>query len=129
VLVRFVVSRKDGDSGVRQGLFQAAHGLLRGTDDLPAYARGRLEGLLAWFGANLSRPRRLARSRRPRPAPKAICWFEPTATEHLDAAGEVAAILAGQGLDVAAVTTDRPGYVVYEDEHQIAAEPFRDTGA
>jgi hypothetical protein len=23
------------------------------------------------------------------------------------------------------VTTDRPGYVVYEDEFQVAAEPFR----
>jgi hypothetical protein len=27
------------------------------------------------------------------------------------------------------ITTTRPGYVVFEDQHQIAAVPFEETGA
>jgi len=28
---------------------------------------------------------------------------------------------------VEAITTDRPGYIIFEDDNQIAAEPFADT--
>jgi hypothetical protein len=27
------------------------------------------------------------------------------------------------------ITTERPGFLVYEDEYQVVAEPFADTGA
>ena len=38
-------------------------------------------------------------------------------------------ILETQGVVVEVIETQRPGYVVYEDEFQIVAEPFADTGA
>jgi hypothetical protein len=40
---------------------------------------------------------------------------------------EVAHILAAHGIIVDVLRTERPGYVVYEDSHQVAAEPFRET--
>jgi hypothetical protein len=33
------------------------------------------------------------------------------------------------GIAVEILCTRRPGYVVYEDDHQVAAESFRDSGA
>ena len=38
---------------------------------------------------------------------------------------ELAAILEENGYIVSQVTSKRPGYVVFEDEHQVVAEPFR----
>jgi hypothetical protein len=37
----------------------------------------------------------------------------------------VVAILQNHGVSVRMLKTDRIGYVVYEDEYQIVAEPFR----
>jgi len=34
-------------------------------------------------------------------------------------------ILEKNGYPVSQITTDRPGYVVFEDDHQVVAEPFR----
>ncbi len=36
-------------------------------------------------------------------------------------------ILEAHDVFLKAITTDRPGYVVYEDAHQIVATPFADT--
>ena len=36
-------------------------------------------------------------------------------------------ILNEQGVRTEMITSPRPGYVVYEDEHQIAAIPFSET--
>ncbi len=38
-----------------------------------------------------------------------------------------AEILERHGMAVRMIHTDRPGYVLYEDEFQIAAYPFADT--
>jgi hypothetical protein len=38
---------------------------------------------------------------------------------------ELAAILESHDIATTMLTTERPGYVVYEDEFQVPAEPFR----
>ncbi len=58
---------------------------------------------------------------------KAISWFKDTATEHLRRIRDVCAILEHHDVRVRMITTDRPGYILYEDEFQVAAEPFADT--
>jgi hypothetical protein len=35
-------------------------------------------------------------------------------------------ILEQHSVCVRVLKTDRPGYIVYEDEHQVVAEPFAD---
>jgi hypothetical protein len=37
----------------------------------------------------------------------------------------LAALLRAKDVPVDILTTDRPGYIVFEDEYQVAAEPFR----
>ena len=40
---------------------------------------------------------------------------------------DLKAILEQYGIHVDLIKSDRPGYIVYEDENQIAAEPFQST--
>jgi hypothetical protein len=56
---------------------------------------------------------------------KAISWFRHSADEHLNHVRELVAILQNHGIIVQLLKTDRVGYVVYEDEYQIVAEPFQ----
>ena len=58
---------------------------------------------------------------------KAISWFKESAKEHIQNIREIAVILENHGISVSMITTDRPGYIVYEDEYQITAEPFVET--
>ncbi len=37
---------------------------------------------------------------------------------------ELKAVIENHGFIIEVMKTDRPGYVVYEDEYQIVAEPF-----
>ncbi|MEN0041828.1 MAG: hypothetical protein AAF764_10945 [Pseudomonadota bacterium] len=39
----------------------------------------------------------------------------------------MAAIVFEYGYPTTLIRTARPGFIVYEDEHQIVAEPFADT--
>ena len=126
VFIRFVIDDRDRGSGRRQGLFCAA-GILQVSPALAPGAHDRLESIFAWFGANLKRPERLAMSRRPHRKPQALSWFRDTATTHLAKMREFQDVLEGCGQQVHVIWTRRVGYVVYQDEFQVAACPFRDT--
>ena len=56
-----------------------------------------------------------------------LSWFKDTAHEAIAHVRTVASILEANGYAVSMITTARPGYVVYEDDHQIVAEPFAET--
>ena len=55
-----------------------------------------------------------------------MCWFKPTATEHIAKVREISCILEQHGVYVRVIKAQRPGYVIYEDEYQVVAEPFAD---
>ena len=55
-----------------------------------------------------------------------MCWFKPTATEHIAKVREISCILQQNGVYVRLIKAQRPGYVIYEDEYQVVAEPFAD---
>jgi hypothetical protein len=40
---------------------------------------------------------------------------------------ELQRVLESHSLSVETIRTRRPGYILYEDEYQVAAYPFRDT--
>ena len=126
VFIRFVVEERDRRSGRRRGVFQAAYAL-RSSGAMTKYEEARLADTLRWFDAHLEKPTQLARSRRPHRAAQAICWFKAGAAEHLGRIREVRHILDGYGVTVDAITTHRPGYIVYEDPFQVAAHPFAET--
>ena len=56
-----------------------------------------------------------------------MSWFKPTAREHIAKAFELKSILDDNGYFIEVLKEDRIGFVVYEDEHQIVAEPFSET--
>jgi hypothetical protein len=124
MLIRFVVNKLDSVSLVEQGLIHAADDL-RWRGRLADEEQELVRELLRWFNRNLPVPHRFARSRRPNARSRAISWFKPTAGACLDRMQALAAVLHGHGCAVERLTTDRPGYVVYEDDYQVVAEVFR----
>ena len=126
MLIRFTVRKRDADSQVEQGLIHAADDLRR-QGQLTDEEQERVRELLRWFNRNLPVPGRFARSRRPSACKRAICWFRPTARECLARMQALAAVLCGHGCEVERLTTDRPGYVVYEDDYQVVAKATRHT--
>jgi hypothetical protein len=126
MLIRFVIDELDPRSGRRQGLFAAAR-LLRRSGRLSAEDEAKLDAIRTWFNTYLEKPDRLALSPRPHAKEQALSWFKDTATKHIANMRAYADILEHYGLYVRMVKTDRPGYVLYEDEYQIAAYPFADT--
>ena len=121
--VRFIVPVRDRASDQWQGIFTAAYALER-EGKLLEHELVWLRGITAWFNRNLRRPRRLAWSTRANAPERAISWLKMSATEHLARLRELAALLEHKDVPVEELRTDKPGYVVYEDEYQVAAIPF-----
>jgi hypothetical protein len=118
--VRIVVGRKDEDSHVEQGIFQAA-ALALEWKDISGSDADELNELRAWFSGNLAKPTSFGRDT----LRLGIFWFKPESTEHISRIWEMARILERNGIYVKKIRTIRPGYVIYEDEWQLVAEPFR----
>ncbi len=124
--LRFVIAARDRDSGKRQGLFQAT-AALAGSGALSPVEVVEYEAVRLWFADNLVRPERLAVSRRPHAKAQALSWFKSGSGGHIDQMRRFQALLEAHGVAVTILRTDRPGYVVFEDELQVAAYPFADT--
>jgi hypothetical protein len=126
MFIRFVIEDIDHNSGRRQGLFQAAKklkesGVVSGQD------HDHLEEIRTWFNRNLRKPSRLEVSSRPNSKAQALSWFKDTAAEHIAKMREYQEILERYGMTVQIIKAKRLGYVLYEDEFQVAAYPFSDT--
>jgi hypothetical protein len=123
MFIRFFSSEIHYRSQVAAGLFFAAS-KLRWTDKLPDYEFDALSELRNWFNVHLESPfDHLPRTGR---YERAICWFKPTAREHLARAWEMIAILERNDVLIWTTRSRKTGYVYYEDEAQIFAEPFDD---
>ena len=122
--VRFVVEEIDPYSGVERGIVQAMFRLWR-SGALSEYEEAWWAEIRAWLNVDLDEPDRLSRSRRPGASECAISWFKASASDHIARARELASLLAQHNIASRMLTTERPGYIVYEDEYQVAAEPFR----
>lgn len=123
--VRFVVpSVTDEDSQTAIGVVAFAYRLM---DSAPT---SELAVALTWFENNLDVPDRFNRTKSKgwyRRQTRGISWLRASATEHVDAMTRLAYIVESLGYATARITTERPGYVTYEDDVQVVAEPFRDT--
>lgn len=126
--IRFVIHSLDEDSGKRQGIFQAIEDV-REAGVLHEYEIVRVKEILRWFNTCLSKPSSFTRSSKPHALNKAISWYKDTAKEHISHMRELVSILEAHDITVDILQTNRPGYIVYEDEYQITAEPFKETGA
>ena len=121
--------RRNEDSGYRQGFLGAAVDLQR-DERLPISDHDKLAAMGRWFDEHLPRPDRFTRKRNAsHKKTLGLSWFKDSAHEHLRVAREMIEILGHHGVVIQAIETERPGYIVYEDDYQIVAEPFSDTGA
>jgi len=128
IFVRFVLPRMNQDTGVKDGVFSVAYALRR-EGNLPGDEYTELDSLLDWFGDSLSVPSRFNRTKSKgylRRNTKGISWLKSSARKHVSQMHRLAKILKKHGHHVTMIKTHRPGFVVYEDSHQIVAEPFRD---
>ena len=126
MFIRFVIADRDKSSGRRQGLFQAA-GALRASGRMSGADLDRLDELQRWFDEHLARPERFSLSARANRKAQAISWFRDSASEQIARMREYQALLESYDIPVQMLREKRPGYVVYEDEHQIVAYPFSET--
>ena len=123
------MSSEHPDSGVADGLFGAAYAV-RDAQETSLIDRDCLTDHLAWFVQNLPIPKRFNRSTSKgyfRRNTKGIAWFRDDAGEHISRMHEMKRIVEANGHLVHIVREDRVGYVVYEDDVQVIAEPFADT--
>lgn len=127
MFIRFVINQNDEDSGRRTGLFQAMFDL-ESSAGLRDYEQAQYDEIHEWFRKNLKAPTSFARSSKPHAKKVALSWFKNSAVEHIAKMHQVAHILRAHGINVEILKTGKPGYVVYEDQHQVAAEPFHETG-
>ena len=118
--IRFVVGHKNADSHVEQGIFQAA-ALALEWQNITGPDADELNELQAWFGDNLQKPTSFGRDKNR----FGTCWFKTAATRHISRIWEMVHILERNGIFIKQIRTDKPGYVIYEDEWQLVAEPFR----
>ena len=121
--IRFVSGEIDERSHVAAGLFCAASALVRAYQ-LPWYEFEALAELRDWFAHYLDSP--FDHLPEANHYQRAVCWFKPTAGEHLARAWELIAILERNDVRIWPIKSTRTGYVYYEDDYQVLAEPFAD---
>ena len=127
--LRFIVTGLHPESGVEDGLFGRAY-RLRDDSALGEAERQTLAETLAWFEKTLKTPDRFNRKRSKRyyrRNTKGIAWFRDTASECISRMHVLKRVLESHGHAVTVVRETHVGYVVYEDEAQVVAEPFADT--
>jgi hypothetical protein len=122
MFIRFVSGEVHEDSHVLTGLFFAVFELK--SSGLPDYELEALIELRDWFNVNLDSPFDHLRSSDR--FDRAICWFRHTARDHLRKAWELATVLERNDVLIWTIRSKRTGYVYYEDEVQVFAEPFND---
>ena len=121
MFIRFFSGEIDEDSHVAAGLFSAACDLWE-TVELPDCELYPLIEVRDWFNAHLKSPFDYL-PQHPR-YDQSICWFKATAREHLARAWELVTILERNGVFIWTVKSESPGYVHYEDEVQVFAQPY-----
>jgi hypothetical protein len=126
--LRFVVAHIDEDSERELRVFHAVMNL-RVEEKLHHHEEQQHDSIREWFNEHLEKPARFTASKPPfyRKRNRAISWFKDTAHDHLAHVRELVAILEHHGVSVRMLKANRVGYIVYEDEFQIVAEPFADT--
>ena len=128
MFLRFVTSDLDEESHQELGVFHAA-GNLRDSGLLSEHDEEILQEIRDWFSDNLEKPARFTNAKLPhyRKRKNGISWFKASAQEHIGKIREIIAILENYDVSVCMIKTDRPGYVVYEDQFQVVAVPFADS--
>jgi hypothetical protein len=123
--LRFKTQFINEDDRPNTGIFQAMkfireHHLTDDEDE------ALLKELTKWFNDNLEEPNWYSDEKREYGVTaKAVCWFKDSAKVFIQKIHELIVILEKYDLILERVTTQHPGTIVYSDEFQIVAIPFK----
>ena len=124
MFIRFVCGEIDEDSHVAAGLFCAAFDLIY-AGELPDHDYAELSELMRWFRLHLKGPFE-HRLRKPWRAQRSICWFKSDACEYVKRAWLMMNVLERNDVFMRMIKSRSVGYVIYEDEAQVLAQPSAD---
>lgn len=120
--VRFVCFQTIGRQRSRLGLFKAIDEAVV-SEHAERWAIAEARGQSGWFNANLAIPKQFSTGGHRGFGQPGLSWFKPTATEHIQRMHALKTALEACGIHVEVLTSRDPGLVVWQDEHQIVAEP------
>ncbi|MGZ3275420.1 MAG: hypothetical protein ACXU82_16155 [Caulobacteraceae bacterium] len=120
--VRFVCYRQVENQRQRLGLFQALD-QARQSDFAPPWALKELGQTYDWFKKNLAVPEQFSRGGWKGRGQPGLSWFKPAAEEHIRQMHALKLALEACGVHVDILTTRDPGVIIWQDQHQIVAEP------
>lgn len=123
-LLRFVIPDRDLRTGQPMGLMTLAYRLLR-SNDIAQGDESELQRLVHWMEIHIPIPSRFARKRNvSHKETHGISWIKADAVEAVGHLHAIAGIVERYGYRIDVLRTDRPGYIVHEDDWQVVAEPF-----
>lgn len=120
--VRFVCFQSIGRQRSRLGLFKAIDEAVT-SEHAPGWAIQEARSQNAWFTANLAIPKAFSTGGHKGFGQPGLSWFKPTATEHIQRMHGLKVALEECGIHVEVLLTRDPGLVVWQDQHQVVAEP------
>lgn len=120
--VRFICFRLVESQRQRLGLFQALKAAWD-SDFSPSWALHQIREINGWFDENLALPGQFLRGGWKASGQPGLSWFKPFATEHIKQMHQLKMALEACGIQVEILKTRRPGRIIWEDEHQLVAEP------
>jgi hypothetical protein len=122
VYVRFVCYQNVPSQRQRLGLFQALD-QARECGFAPAWALKELGEIYGWFKENLAVPHQFSRGGWKGHGQPGLSWFKPAASEHIRQMHRLKLALEACGVHVDILTTRDPGEIIWQDQHQVVAEP------
>lgn len=120
--VRFVCFQSIGRQRSRLGLFKAIDEAVE-SELAPGWAIVEARELADWFNAHLAVPKAFSVGGHKGFGQPGLSWFKPSAVEHIQRMHRLKRALEACGVHVEVLTTRDPGLVVWQDEHQVVAEP------
>ena len=120
--VRFVCFQTIGRQRNRLGLFKAIDEAVE-SEHAPSWAIVEARSLSSWFNSNLAVPKAFSVGGHKGFGQPGLSWFKPTAAEHIRQMHRLKLALEACGVQVELLTTRDPGLIVWQDEHQLIAEP------
>lgn len=120
--IRFVCYQTVESQRQRLGLFQALDHA-RECDFAPSWALKEIGEIYGWFKKNLAVPGQFSRGGWKGRGQPGLSWFKPAAAEHIRQMHRLKLALEACGVHVDLLTTRDPGEVIWQDQHQLVAEP------
>ena len=128
MFLRFVLGTRDSRSGAPAGIISAAYELLR-SGSLADYEVENLKQSLDWLESHLPVPSKFSRKQNDsHKNHHGVSWIRSDSLPVISTLRGIQAILENHGVSVNVQRAERPGYIVYEDEYQVVAEPFHGAG-